>query len=134
MATEMVWYEVIDMTSVGIKYPNDWFIRCGHDYKGHDFPAFDVLGRFSTEDKAKKCLQKWAAEKGIDYAENLYTNIMAEYYEHDMGVCCKIVEEVGLYYDINDKQVDRYISWLDVCYQTSAVIVKKIMTLDEDES
>ncbi|MCR4649216.1 MAG: hypothetical protein K5776_09080 [Lachnospiraceae bacterium] len=135
MATEIVWYEVIDMTSVGMKYPNDWFKRAGYNHKNYDNPAFDILGRFSTEEKAEKCLQKWAAEKGIDYAENLYVNIingLAEYYEQDYSVCCKIIKEVGLYYNILNEQIDRITAYSDICYQTSAMLVKKTMILDEE--
>lgn len=132
MATELVWYEVIDMTSVGIKYPNDWFTRCGRIYEGKYYPAFDILGKFSTEEKALRCLRKWAEEKGIDFEENSYESEIAEYYEPDCDAYCKIIKDVGLYYNSEDKQVERNsLKWL---YCTSAMAVKKTLTLDEDES
>ena len=129
MTKELVWYEVIDMTSVVIKYPKDWFYKCGRNYKGDDTPAVETIGRFSTEEKALDCLQKWAEEKGLNFAENLHVNTIGELYNPSDDRYFEIIKEVGLYYDIDNNPVEY--EKLDWVYSTSAMLIKYKILLDE---
>lgn len=132
MATELTWWVVVDNTSAGIKYPNDWYSRVGHNCKAWDWPLPETIGRYSNEDAAIERLKKWAIDKGIDFEQNT-TTFHGEYvfYEDDWTITCDSVCETGIYYDINDNQIPLG-DGLGIAYQTSALVIRKTMTLDED--
>lgn len=129
MAKELVWYEVKDLTSYGLKYPKDWYKRNGHNMKSWDDSVCETLGQYSSEEKAIDCLKKWANEKGLNPEDLDRTTFGIEYYENDFSITCMPIAEFGVWYDIYDEvTTDK----LERCYGTGAMIVKKIITLDED--
>lgn len=129
MAKELIWYEVIDLTSAGIKYHDDWYYRFGHDLKRWDESVCESLGNYSNEEKAFECLKKWAEEKGIDLerVERFGSNI--EYFESDYSITVMPILELGLWYDIHDELTEDKIKQV---YGTGAMIVKKTIELDKD--
>ena len=130
MAKEMIWYEVLDLTAYGIKYPNDWYDRCGKHLKLWEAPVCESLGVYSTQENAVNRLKKWANDKGIDYEENKYEpETKWPFYEGDFIVECIPVVEVGLYFNLRDEQTTNREG---SCYSTSAMIIKKTMELDKD--
>ena len=132
MATELTWWVVVDNTSAGIKYPNDWFRRMGYDYKASDCPLPETIGRYLSEDLAIKRLKKWAIDKGIDFEQNTTMfNGEAISYEDDWTITCHPVCETGIYYGLCDNQIPRG-DGFNIGYQTSAVVIRKTMTMDED--
>ena len=130
MAKNLVWYEVIDLTSWGIKYPADWYERNGRRRYMEDAPVLETLGNYSSKTKAVKRLKEWSLQKGIDYESNK-TKFPEKclYFENDFNVTCEQILEVGIWFNINDEPAknvyDRY-------YGTGAAIVKKTMELDKD--
>ena len=133
MTKELSWYEVIDLTSYGVKYPNDWYERCGRNRKWWDVPVSEVLGKYSTEENAIKGLRKWADEKGIPFEENSeeLRRMYPIFCDDGLDCECYAIVQVGLYYDFKDNQVKRDDDLY--CYSTSAIVVRKVITLTLDE-
>lgn len=133
MSKQFSWYDVIDMTAVATKYPEDWYKRGKYRHKEWYMPAFDLLGRFSSEEKALNCLKKWADKKGINFDEHFSKSMDVGFYYADdyYETECTNISECGLYYNFDDNPVDVN-DWQHRFYGTSAMIVKKTMTLDED--
>lgn len=129
MSKEIAWYEVIDLTSYGVKYPTDWYKRCGHNSKLWDTPVYESLGNYSTMEKASACLKRWAAEKGLDPNQSISLDPYILYYENDYGIVCKAIEELGIWYDIRGEITTEK---MKQCYGTAAMIVKKTLELDKD--
>ena len=129
MAKELVWYEVIDLTSFGLKYHDNWYEKCGKNYKLWDVSVCETIGRYSSEEKARDCLNNWLNEKGLDSEQLDRSNYPIEYYEDSLAVTCTPITEVGLWYDVYDEVT---INRMERSYGTGAMIVKKTMTLDED--
>jgi len=130
MATELVWYEVIDITSYGLKYPTDWYIRCGNKPKFWENSVCESLGVYSCEEKAINRLKKFATDKGFiyeQYAKRIDNSY--PYYENDYEIDCYPLIEIGLWYDIYDQPVEKM---FNRAYGTGAMVVKKVITLDKD--
>lgn len=130
MATELVWYEVIDLTSYGMKYPKDWFYRCGHKQKCWDNSVCESLGQYSCKAKAIARLYKWANDKGLDAQKSInYDESYPSYYENDLSITCYCLMELGKWYDINDNLTTKR---EDQVYGIAAMVVKKVLELDRD--
>ena len=132
MATELVWYEVLDFTSYITKYPKDWFYRNGRHIDAKYSPVLEPLGLYSTEEKAMEKLRKFAEEKGIPFDENFCKLELGypDFYENSYNVTCFSIGEVGIWFNANDEPVKNIRD--DSYYGTGAFIIKKVMTLDED--
>ena len=129
MAKELVWYEVIDLTSWGIKYPKDWYARNGRRNYLREAPVCENIGCYSSKKKAIECLKKWAFEKGIDYDQNSRLFDKLSYYENDFAITCTQIEEVGIWFDLYDNPAKE--AW-NRYYGTGAAIIKKTLELDKD--
>ena len=129
MVTKLVWYEVIDLTSYGIKYPKDWCQRCGRKLRAWENSVCESLGQYSTEDKAIVRMKKWADEKGLAFEPKLIPDGFGIYYENDLGITVQPRFEVGLWYDIYDNPTTDV---FERSYGTGATVVKKTIELDKD--
>lgn len=130
MATELVWYELVDLTSYGIKYPKDWFYRCGHKPKLWEGSVCESLGQYSSEENALSRLKKWGDDKGLD--SSLIAQIdsgYGRYYENNLSIVCEPVATLGIWYNAKDEPTTNE---LDRCYGTAAMVVRKTMELDRD--
>lgn len=123
MAKEIAWYEVIDVTSRGLKEPeaNLWL---------DDFcqSESELIGKYSTEENGIKRLKKWAEDKGIDYDEHFLVQMNHFYWDEGIDLD-HLITIVGLFYDYHDNEVT---ADDDFNYATYAILIKKTMVLDED--
>ncbi len=127
MATELVWYEVIDLTSYVVKYPDYAHVPC---YIRHPWNSINMsLGKYSTKEPALIRLKSWADENGLSFEKNTIPNPTYPYYEDDYSVTCECVLIIGINYDPDGNQV----SFDDPkqAYMIGAQVVKKHMTLDK---
>ena len=110
MATKLIWYDVIDLTSYALKYPKDWYYRSHGNYNAQEYPVNESLGKYSSEEKAIQRLKKWAEEKGLD--PELMTKIEEKepiYYEDDWAIDCIPICELGIIF----MTMKQKIRWID---------------------
>lgn len=129
MARKLVWYEVIDLTSYGIKYPKDWRQRCGRNPQCWENSVFETLGEYSSLTKAANRLKKWANEKGIKYKPKNIPKGVGVHYLNDFSITVEPCVEIGLWYDVRDNLTDNL---YERDYGTGAMIARKTIELDKD--
>lgn len=130
MSKSLVWYEVVDLTTYAVKYPKDWYERSGRKYSMREASVLENLGNYSSMRNAVNRLRKWALDKGINYDENCSKFPDAYYYWDDSETECQCMMEVGIWYDLYDKQVT---DPFERVYGTGAMIVKKTLELNKDK-
>lgn len=129
MAKKLVWYEVIDLTSYGIKYPEDWYYRCGNKPRIWENSVYETLGSYSNIHKAIDCLKKWATDKGIVYKPKMIAKGIGLHYLNDFTITVEPYMELGLWYDMYDNLTD---DAFKRDYGTGAMIARKTIELDKD--
>ena len=128
MAKKLVWYEVIDLTSYGVKYPDDWYYRCGH-LGCWENSVCESLGLYSSKKKAVDRLRKWSDEKGFKFEPKQIPNGVGVHYLDDLTITVEPIVELSHWYDIYDNPTD---DAFKRSYGTGAMVVRKTLTLDED--